>query len=216
MTIACLLLLYQIGKLAHLSPLVLILVFGLILNNPKLFWRNRLTQFVDFDRMHSVTHEFYLLTLETAFVVRTFFFVIFGITIVLSSLLDIGIIFYSLMMVVALYVVRLFALLVFNKKDMFPLLYVAPRGLITILLYFQIQGSYSEQFIPEFNQGILLFVIIATSVVMTISLIQNGLDSSHQTPEGELLRENDEKPPTNGPEVNLAELNNQSDLESLE
>lgn len=216
LTIACLLLLYQIGKLAHLSPLVLILVFGLMLNNPKLFWRSKLQRFVDFDRIHSVTHEFHLLTLETAFVVRTFFFVIFGITIVLSSLLDIGIVFYSLMMVVALYVVRLLALLVFNKKDLFPLLYVAPRGLITILLYFQIQGSYSEQFIPEFNQGILLFVIIATSVVMTISLIQNGLASGRVPKEGEMLPENGEALPANDVDVHLTEKDSESDASSAE
>ena len=126
LTIACLLLLaWQAGALVSTG---VDLGVCLMLNNPRLFWRSKLQQFVDFDRIHSVTHEFHLLTLETAFVVRTFFFVIFGITIVLSSLLDIGIVFCSLMMVVALYVVRLLALLVFNKKDLFPLLYVAPRG----------------------------------------------------------------------------------------
>lgn len=174
LTIAVLLLIYQIGKIIHLSPLVLILVFGLMLNNSELFWRGRLAQFIDTSRVRTVAHEFHILTLETAFVVRTFFFVIFGITIALSSLLDMSIVFYALMMVVALYVVRLGVLLLFNRKDLFPLLYIAPRGLITILLYFQIEGNYPDQVIPSFNQGILLFVIIASSIVMTISLIQHG------------------------------------------
>ena len=108
------------------------------------------------------------------------------------------------------------ALLVFNKKDLFPLLYVAPRGLITILLYFQIQGSYSEQFIPEFNQGILLFVIIATSVVMTISLIQNGLASGRVPQEGEMLPENGEELPANDVDVHLTEKDSESDASSAE
>ena len=77
--------------------------------------------------------------------------------------------------------------------------------MITILLYFQIQGSYSEQFIPEFNRGILLFVIIATSVVMTISLIQNGLASGRVPQEGEMLPENGEALPANDVDVHLTE-----------
>ena len=114
------------------------------------------------------------------------------------------------------YVVRLLALLVFNKKDLFPLLYVAPRGLITILLYFQIQGSYSEQFIPEFNQGILLFVIIATSVVMTISLIQNGLASGRAPQDGEMLPENGDVLPANNSDVNLTEKGGENGENSAE
>lgn len=174
LTIACLILIYQVGKLFHLPSLILILVFGLILSNSEVFWRGRIRNAIDHEKLAKDTHNFHVLTLETAFVVRTFFFVIFGVTIVLSSLYNISVIFYSLMMVVALYVVRLLVLLVFNRKELFPLLYIAPRGLITILLYFQIGGNYPDQVVPEFNQGILLFVIITTSIVMTISLIQNG------------------------------------------
>lgn len=182
LTIACLLLIYTFGKLVHLSPLILILVFGLMLNNPKLFWRGKALKWVDVDRIQKVTHDFHVLTLETAFVVRTFFFVIFGITIVLSSMMNITIVFFSLMMVVALYVVRLGVLFLLNRKETFPLLYIAPRGLITILLYFQIQGNYPDQFLPEFNQAILLFVIIATSLVMTAALIQHARATAKAQP----------------------------------
>ena len=55
------------------------------------------------------------------------------------------------------------------------MLYIAPRGLITILLFFQIQGAYSQFAQPQFNQGILLVIILVTSIIMTIALVQNGI-----------------------------------------
>lgn len=174
LTIAVLLLLYALGKIYHLSPLIMILAFGLMLNNYKLFWKGKLKQFIDNKKMKRLNHDFHVLTLETAFVVRTFFFVFFGISVVLSSLMNWTVIFYSLVICVLLYVVRLLFLFILRRKQIFPLLYIAPRGLITILLYFQIYSAYPEYVHNGFDQGILLFVIMVTSLVMTISLIQNG------------------------------------------
>jgi len=172
--IAVLLLIYSIEKLVHLSPLILILIFGLMLNNHKIFFRGKMSRMVNDKKIKAVTHDFHILTLETAFVIRTFFFVIFGITIILSSLMDLTVLFFSLVIVVLLYVVRLLFLWLFAKKDIFPMLYIAPRGLITILLYFQIYSGHPEYVHDGFDQGILLVVIMVTSIIMTISLIQNG------------------------------------------
>lgn len=172
--IAVLLLIYSIEKLVHLSPLILILIFGLMLNNHKVFFRGKAKNLVNSKKIKAITHDFHILTLETAFVIRTFFFVIFGVTIILSSLMDLTVIFFSLVIVVVLYLVRLLFLRIFAKKDIFPLLYIAPRGLITILLYFQIYSGHPKYVHDGFDQGILLVVIMVTSIIMTISLIQNG------------------------------------------
>lgn len=174
LTIAVLLLIYAIEKLVHLSPLILVLAFGLMLNNHKLFFVKRMRRLVNDEKIESITKDFHVLTLETAFVIRTFFFVIFGITIVLSSLMNWSVIFYSLVIVVILYLVRFLFLMLFARKDTFPMLYIAPRGLITILLYFQIYSGHPEYVHDGFDQGILLVVIMVTSIIMTISLIQNG------------------------------------------
>jgi NhaP-type Na+/H+ or K+/H+ antiporter len=175
LTIAALLLIYSLGELYHLSSLIMILAFGISLNNYKLFWRGKLSKFINGEKLEKVTRDFHMITLESAFVIRTFFFVIFGITIALSSIVDVGVWFYSLVIVVILYSVRLLWLWLLERKAIFPLLYIAPRGLITILLFFQISGAYPDFVVPEFDEGILLFVILSTSIVMTISLIQNGL-----------------------------------------
>ncbi len=174
LTIAILLLIYAIEKVYHLSPLILILAFGLMINNPKLFWFKQLRRFVDFEKMKALHNELHLLTLESAFVIRTFFFVIFGVTITLASLLSWEVLFFSLVITVLLYAVRFLLLLIFDRRSIFPLLYIAPRGLITILLFFQIYSSYDQFATEAFDRGILLQVIFITSLVMTISLIQNG------------------------------------------
>jgi hypothetical protein len=187
LSIAVLLLIYSIQKLLHLSPLVLILIFGLMLNNHRIFFPNwtlkkkRLqwlpspAKLLDDQRMHELHRDYHLLTLETAFVIRTFFFVLFGMTVSLVSLTDLHVITEGLIICCVLFGVRFISLLLFQRKRIFPLLYIAPRGLITILLFFQIQGAYSQFAQPQFNQGILLVIILVTSIIMTIALVQNGI-----------------------------------------
>jgi len=187
LSIAVLLLIYSIQKLLHLSPLVLILIFGLMLNNHRLFFPNwegpskRFLRFpspaklLDDHRMHELHRDYHLLTLETAFVIRTFFFVLFGMTVSLLALTDLHVITEGLIICCILFGVRFLSLLFFQRKRVFPLLYIAPRGLITILLFFQIQGAYSEFAQPQFDQGILLVIILVTSIIMTIALVQNGI-----------------------------------------
>ncbi len=187
LSIAVLLLIYSIQKLLHLSPLVLILIFGLMLNNHRLFFpnwsstRKRLkflpspAKLLDDHRMHDLHRDYHLLTLETAFVIRTFFFVLFGMTVSLMALTDLHVITEGLIICCILFGVRILSLLIFQRQRLFPLLYIAPRGLITILLFFQIQGSYSEFSQPQFDQGILLVIILVTSIIMTIALVQNGI-----------------------------------------
>ena len=125
--------------------------------------------------MHDLHRDYHLLTLESAFVIRTFFFVLFGMTVSLAALADIHVITEGLVICCLLYVVRFVCLLLLQRRAVFPLLYIAPRGLITILLFFQIQSTYPQYLQPDFNQGILLVIILVTSIVMTIALVQNGI-----------------------------------------
>ena len=85
---------------------------------------------------------------------------------------------------------RYLFLKIFASKDMKPLLWIAPRGLITVLLFFAIPNGmvdahgevmdvYNPGYdyrIPQFDQGILLFTILMTSIIMTISLIMDRGD----------------------------------------
>ena len=176
--IAVLMLLYSLGKYLHLPSLVIVFVFGLILNNYSLFFKGKLRGFIDFEKIDSVLHDFKTVTAESAFVIRTFFFVVFGLSITLSTLFqDWKIILFGVLTLVIIYVVRAFVLLVFHGSikinSVLPELFLAPRGLITILLFFSIPDEIKQGF--EFGQyfdGVLLFVILFSCLIMTWSLIK--------------------------------------------
>ena len=168
--IAVLLLLYAIGKKYHLSSLIIILVFGLVFANVSLFFFGPLKRFLKVDRVALVFEGLHVVTVETAFVVRTFFFVIFGLTIDPSSLLDVDVALISVAIIASIYVIRYVLLRLTIGRDIFPQLFVAPRGLITILLFSAIPTAAT---VEAFEPGILLFVIIGTSIIMTIAMVQD-------------------------------------------
>ena len=168
--IAVLLLLYALGKKMHLSSLIIILIFGLIVKNIKLFFPGKTAIFLEEEKMKKIYHDLHVITLETAFIVRTFFFVIFGITIVLSSLLSLKVALVSFLIIASIYLIRWAILRVFVGKDLFPQLFIAPRGLITVLLFYAIPVQAE---VEGFESGILLFVIIATSLIMTWAMIKD-------------------------------------------
>jgi NhaP-type Na+/H+ or K+/H+ antiporter len=168
--IAVLLLLYAIGKQLHLSSLLIILIFGLVIANMKLFFGGKLSHFLEYEKAHRIYHELHIVTLETAFVVRTFFFVIFGLTIAIASLLNFQVAMVSVLIILSIYAIRFVILRTFIGSDILPQLFIAPRGLITILLFYAIP---TEAQVATFEPGILLFVIIGTSLIMTWAMIKD-------------------------------------------
>ncbi len=166
--IAVLVLLYSVGKLFHLSSLIIILIFGLMLNNYKLFFRKKLKHWINGKAIEETTEDFHLVTAESAFVVRTFFFVVFGMTLDLQTLLDKETLIIGCCVVLAVYVIRWIVLKAMLIRNITPELWVAPRGLITILLFFAIPADLLTD---RFSSGILLATVLVTSIVMTIALI---------------------------------------------
>lgn len=169
--IAVLLLLYSIGKMFHLSSLLIILIFGLILNNHKIFFQGKLKKLVHLPSINSILNNFHLVTIESAFVVRTFFFVIFGITISLGTLLSWEVFLISLSIVALLFGIRAAFLRIFRGPNITPEVLISPRGLITILLFFAIPNELQ---VDNFSAGILLYTILISSMIMAIALIASG------------------------------------------
>ena len=169
--IAILLLLYAVGKMFHLSSLIIILVFGMILNNYKVFFRGVLMKLLNEEKVSGVLGDMRIITAESAFVVRTFFFIIFGWFTDLGSLLSFKVIGVGLVVLVIIYIVRAIILFLFNGKDIIPRLFLAPRGLITILLFFSIPDGAAEYTTHEDLRAILLFVILISCLIMTWSMI---------------------------------------------
>ena len=168
--IAVLLILFAVGKYFHLSSLLIILAFGLVLNNTTLFFRGFLARFFDTEKVKPILHDFHNLTLESAFLIRTFFFVVFGLSITLSSLYNWKVAINSLVIVAILYAIRYIALKLFAKEFLLPEVFIAPRGLITVLLFFVLLKNDSID-IPNFDTGLLLYPILITSIIMMVALI---------------------------------------------
>ncbi len=169
LVIGVLLLLFAIGKFFHLSSLLIILAFGLVLNNTEVFFPGRFSRFFDVEKVKPILHDFHNLTLESAFLIRTFFFVIFGMSITLASLANWEVAVNSFAIVAILYLVRFVSLRLFAKDFLFPELFIAPRGLITVLLFFVLMESDLK--IEAFDVGLLLYPILITSIIMMIALI---------------------------------------------
>jgi len=168
--IGILMLLFAVGKIFHLSSLLLILTFGLVLNNTDLFFQGRLSKIFDKEKVKPILHDFHTLTLESAFLIRTFFFVIFGLSISISSLYNFEVAINSAVIVAVLYCIRYLLLRVFGKGHMFPEVFIAPRGLITVLLFFVVAKNDSFT-IENFDTGLLLYPILITSMIMMVALI---------------------------------------------
>jgi len=174
--IAVLILLYSLGKLLHFSSLIMILIFGIILNNYRLFFFGRLKSLINNNSLKRVQDDFHLLTMESAFFIRTFFFVIFGMTLELKNLLDLKSALISLGIVSGILLIRFVSLKIFRVKRLFPEVFIFPRGLITILLFFSIPVTSQSS---DFNSGLLLYVILITSVIMAVSLMLKGEDREY-------------------------------------
>lgn len=169
--ISILVLIYALGKMMHLSPLILILVFGLVLKNYKLFFRGPIGKMITRMEFVKMERDFHIITRETAFILRTFFFIVFGITINLGSLVDLNVLLISLMSFIIILIVRVLLLKGFAGKMSDVLVYVAPRGLITVLLFYSIPATAHQD---KFESGIILWVVILTSLYMSFGLIRES------------------------------------------
>ena len=166
--ISILVLIYAIGQSYHLSSLVLILAFGLFLNNAdqiKHAWFR--TVFLYKSLANDLT-QLRQLSAESAFIFRTFFFVIFGFTIDIFKLDDQHILINGLFILFTIYFIRFAYLRLFRKENTIPEGFVTPRGLISVLLYYNLP---TELKITEIGTSFLFMVVLGSSLIMTIGLM---------------------------------------------
>lgn len=168
---AVLLLLYALGKKMELSSLLIILVFGLMVSNHGLVFRKYLEKVVRPEIMENMEKELHLITGESAFLVRTFFFLVFGISIDITRLADPEVLLIGGVIIVVIYAVRSITVGLVQRGDLKTVTLVAPRGLITVLLAYNIPDHLK---IPDRDGSILLMVILVTSLVMMLGLLTGG------------------------------------------
>ncbi len=162
---------YAGGKLLHLSSLILIMVFGLIMNNPERIPKKIKNRIFHENRFYEGLRLLKIMIEESSFLIRTFFFFIFGFSVHLILLTETEVILTGLMILGILYGIRFLNIkYIIRSEDPISDLLIAPRGLITILLFYGIPKEYSIGLISE---GLVFFVILASAVLMLIGLMRN-------------------------------------------
>jgi len=169
--IAVLLLLYAMGKLFHLSSLMFVLVFGLMLNNIQIFFKGFLKRYIIPEAYNELLSEIKLITLESAFLIRTFFFLVFGMSITLDGFNELSVFVVSFLTLAVMYLLRWGAFKLIAPKQILPGIYVAARGLITILLFYSIPEEHQ---ITGFSNAVLFLIIIISNLIMMYGLIRNS------------------------------------------
>lgn len=126
--ISILILVYAVGQSYHLSSLVLILSTGLFLNNADTIQNAWFRGVFLYKNLSADLSQLYQLSAESAFILRTFFFVIFGFTMNIQELNNLPIIANGLFILISVYVIRIIFLKIFKKDAIAPILYIAHVG----------------------------------------------------------------------------------------
>lgn len=179
--ISMLLMVYAIGKFSHLSSLVIVLIFGLSMNNASNIEWPWFRKYFVYPNLKKDLDQFIQLSAESAFLLRTFFFLLFGFSMNLAQLIENEVLMIGSLVLLIIYIVRAFYLKAFARTDLIPELFITPRGLISILLFLSIPESMR---LTDTSEGILLFIIITTSIIMTFGLMITGKTKFHETPPG--------------------------------
>ncbi|HEY4618030.1 MAG TPA: sodium:proton antiporter [Flavobacterium sp.] len=167
--ILLIILIYEVSKIFHLPALIFILVFGLSIGNldelKNLKWIQNFR--LDLLLLNKEVSKFKELIVEATFLVRALFFLLFGYLIKTSEIINVDTLVWSVGIVLGIFVLRIIQLKI-SKIPLFPLLFVAPRGLITILLFLSIAPKNQILLI---NKSVIIQVILLSAFIMMLGLM---------------------------------------------
>ena len=183
-----LVLIYAGGKLLHLPSLIIILIFGLMINNWEKIKVNFLQKHFPTSHVDAIRDLLHNITAESSFLIRTFFFIIFGFSISLGFLRETEVLLIGTAILLALFVVRTLYLRFFLHTNVFPESFFIPRGLITIVLFYKIPEAMR---LDNFDEGILFFIVLTTSIVMALGMMFYKKRPEQMVEEGQFAERSD-------------------------
>lgn len=176
-------LIYAVSKEFHLPGLIFILVFGLFLGNidemKRFKWMRRLRP----AKLQAEVDKFKDVTIEATFIVRATFFILFGFLMDASEILNLETLPLAVIIVAFTLILR-WITLVIGKLPLTPLLFIAPRGLITILLFFAI---LPEQVIPLVNKSLVIQTVVLSVIAMMIGLLMSKKPKPEEVTENQSI-----------------------------
>jgi hypothetical protein len=165
--ISLLILVYAIGQLFHLSSLVIVLALGLFLNNANQIKFPFFRKHFIYPKLGYDIKQLFQISAESAFLLRTFFFIIFGLTMDIYQLQNWSLLLSGGVILLAIYLVRGAYIKLIAKISLMPELVLVPRGLISILLYYSLPPDLK---IKGIETDLLFVVILGTSIIMSLGL----------------------------------------------
>jgi len=169
-------LVYTLAKLYHLPGLLLVLIFGLVLSNNHLLENKRVEKYIDCVKFRSDVRSFSIILTELTFIIRSFFFIMFGFYLKIDGLLDLNNLLIGAAITAGIFLIRLLFFRMVIDIKLIPLLFFTPRGLITILLFISIPA---ESRILPINEEVITIVILFTIFIM---MIGNMLSKKEELP----------------------------------
>ncbi|MGI9527672.1 MAG: cation:proton antiporter [Weeksellaceae bacterium] len=171
--LSLLILAYVIAKKFHLSALIIIFFFGLFMANSRNLLPVKWRKYINTKKAEEGLHEFHILTAESTFLIRTGFFLFFGFNITVDMFLSGETYIYGLAILFIILVIRFAYIGATQYKRIVPTAFIAPRGLITILLFLDLPLEFANQII---NEKVLLIVILGSMIVMLTGLLLTNKD----------------------------------------
>lgn len=158
--------LYALGELMHLSSLIMVLLFGLALNNPQLVVRIPFFRHWVDDSYTTTLNEFKVLLVELTFAIRGFFFILLGFSTKIADLISWEAWLAAMLMVCIIYASRYLILKLGRHEQIRALTWFAPRGLITILLYITAKATLV---LPSYIDGAVVIVVLTSSLLILVA-----------------------------------------------
>lgn len=152
--------LYALGKALHLSPLILVLGCGLLLNNPHLLEWNARLKALHTPGYDKTLSEFKGIVAELTFATKSIFFLMLGYWTNLEHMTDWRAWAIAAAIVAGIYASRLVILKLLWIPDARRLVWLAPRGLITVLLFLV---ASEREALGGFPFGAVMLVVLATA-----------------------------------------------------
>lgn len=189
--ILLILLIYSIAKMYHLPALIFIMIFGLFLGNLDELKRFRWIRILKPYSLDKEVVKFKELIAEATFLVRALFFLLFGFLIETKEIINPDTFIWAAGIVAVIIILRAIQFKI-SGIEIFPMLFIAPRGLINILLFLSIVPA---QNIPLVNKSLLLQVILLTALVLMLGLMFTGKkDTDKNEEKEEEINDYDESP----------------------
>jgi NhaP-type Na+/H+ or K+/H+ antiporter len=148
----------------HLSPLIIVLS-GLLISSHLITWHAKLRS-LHTDGYTQTLHEFKGLVAELTFASKSFFFLLLGYWTNVQQMMSVEAWLIAVAGIAIVLASRFVILKLLRQDAIAQLVWIAPRGLVTVLLFLSAQATGK---LDAFPFGAVMLIVLATSALTALS-----------------------------------------------